>query len=79
MTKYDKIAIRNLRLKADGESEDNKRAFWVGNDNNLKIEIDTDDCDGALAKAAFRRIAAIVNLCEGLEVELKTRLLATDL
>ena len=69
MSKDDKIRIQNLRLKADGDSGDCKRAFYVGNDENLRIEVDTDDCNGAMAKAAFRRVMVITNLCAGMEVE----------
>jgi hypothetical protein len=79
MTKNDKIAIRDLKLKSDGDSGDYKRAFWVGNDYNLTIEVNTDDCDRTMAKAAFRRVAVIVNLCAGLEVdELRAMLAAND-
>jgi len=69
MTKDEKIRIRNLRLKPDGDSEDGKRAFYVGNDENLKIEVDTDDCNDEMAKAAFKRVMLIVNLCSGMEIE----------
>ncbi len=79
MTNNQKIHILNLKLAADGDSGDCKRAFYLGNDDNLRIEVDTDDCDRAAAKAAFRRVMLIVNLCAGMEVdELRARLESTD-
>lgn len=68
MTKDDKIRIRNLRIKYDGTTGDCKSAFYVGNDDNLRITVDTDDCDSELAKAAFKRVMTIVNMCQGLEI-----------
>jgi hypothetical protein len=64
-------AILNGRLKKDGDSGDFKRTFVVANTNDgyqdLRIEIDTDDCDSKFAKQWRDRIIACVNACRGIE------------
>jgi len=53
------------------DSGDGKRMFLVAdtNDgwNDLRIEIDTDDCDSDHAKAWAKRIMDCVNACKGIE------------
>lgn len=48
------------KLKLDGESGDNKRAFVIHSANDgymdLRIEVDTDDCDRAYATAMMREM-----------------------
>jgi len=49
-----------LTLKWDGETGDGKRAFVIAEENDgwkdLRIEIDTDDCDGENAKAMMQEV-----------------------
>jgi hypothetical protein len=53
------------KLKLDGDSGDGKRQFVVANNNNgwedLRIEVDTDDCDSKYAKAFMNHIIKVVN------------------
>ena len=54
----------NITLKWDSNSGDGKRAFVVAEQNDgwqdLRIEVDTDDCDRAHAKAAMQEV---INRC----------------
>lgn len=49
-----------LTLKWAGESRDGKRAFVVAEENDgwkdLRIEVDTDDCDGNHAKKMMQEV-----------------------
>lgn len=50
----------NLTLKWEGESGDGKRAFVVADQNDgwrdLRIEVDTDDCDSDAARAIMQEV-----------------------
>lgn len=50
---------------------DGKRVLFIADTNNgwedLKGEIDTDDCDSIFAKAWMNRIIKCVNACRGIE------------
>jgi len=52
------MSTPNVTLKWAGGAGDGKRAFVVAEQNNgwedLRIEVDTDDCDGEHAKAAMQ-------------------------
>ena len=54
-----------ITLKWDGDSGDGKRAFVVAKENDgwkdLRLELDTDDCDGEHAKKIMREIMRRVN------------------
>jgi hypothetical protein len=54
-----------ITLKWDGVAGDGKRAFVVAEENDgwkdLRIEVDTDDCDGDHARAVMQEIIARVN------------------
>ncbi len=49
-----------ITLKWDGESGDGKCAYVVAKENDgwqdLRIEVDTDDCDGEHAKAMMQEV-----------------------
>lgn len=64
-------AILNGKLKLDGESGDGKRAFMVADTNDgyqdLRIEVDTDDCDSVFAKKWQKRVIQCVNACRGIQ------------
>ena len=49
-----------ITLQWDGGLADGKRAFVVAKENDgwqdLRIEVDTDDCDGAYAKKMMREV-----------------------
>lgn len=55
----------NLTLKWDGDTGDGKRAFVVAeqNDgwNDLRIEVDTDDCNSEFARRAMQTVIDRVN------------------
>jgi len=55
----------DLKLKWDGNTGDGKRAFVVAESNDgwqdLRIEVDTDDCDSEFAKAAMQEVIDRVN------------------
>ena len=57
MSKPTKLKIT---LKWDGETGDGKRAFVVAEENDgykdLRIEVDTDDCDGKHAKKLMKEV-----------------------
>lgn len=54
------MKIPKGKLKPDGDSGDGKRMFIVGTFNDgshdLRIEIDTDDCDGDFARACAKEL-----------------------
>ena len=54
-----------LALVWDGDTGDGKRAFVVAEQNDgwqdLRIEVDTDDCDSDFAKAAMQEVIDRVN------------------
>lgn len=56
-----------LTLKWDGDSGDHKRAFVVAEENDgwkdLRIEVDTDDCDSQHAKAMMQEVIDRCNAC----------------
>lgn len=62
-------AILKGRIINDGDSGDHKRMFLVSDTNDgwcdLRIEIDTDDCDSKFAKLWAQRIMDCVNACHG--------------
>lgn len=49
-----------ITLEWDGETGDGKRAFIVAKENNgwkdIRLELDTDDCDSRYAKKAMEEI-----------------------
>lgn len=49
-----------ITLKWDGDSADHKRAFVIAEENDgwkdLRIEVDTDDCDGEHAKKMMQEV-----------------------
>lgn len=53
-----------VTLKWDGASGDGKRAFVVAKENDgwkdLRIEVDTDDCDGEHARKMMQEV---INRC----------------
>jgi len=59
----------NVTLKWDGKSGDGKRAFVVAEQNDgwqdLRIEVDTDDCDSKHAKAMMQEV---INRCNAAEL-----------
>jgi hypothetical protein len=65
----DKEVIVNAKLRKVGESGDGKRAFVAGTTNgvreDVRIEFDTDDCDGAFVRKFMNRVIACVNACSG--------------
>ena len=71
MTKEQTAKIVNGKIVTDGDSGDRKRTFLVCNKNDgwedLRIEIDTDDCDYDYAKAWAKRIMDCINACIGVE------------
>ncbi len=67
-------SILNGKIIPDPEgasSGDGKRMFLVASTNDgwedLRIEIDTDDCDSKHAKLWAKRIMECVNICTGIE------------
>ena len=58
-----------ITLKWDGEAGDGKRAFVVAEENDgwqdLRIEVDTDDCDGKHAKAMMEEVIRRCNAANG--------------
>lgn len=54
-----------LTLKFTEDSGDGKRAFYEAEENDgycdLRIEVDTDDCDGEHAKKMMREVMRRVN------------------
>lgn len=63
--------IINGKLSIDGSSGDGKRLYMSADTNDgwkdLRIEIDTDDCDDEHAKMWAKRIVACVNFFYGNE------------
>ena len=66
--------ILNGRIIPDPQgsnSGDGKRAFFVVDTNDgwcdLRIELDTDDCDSKFAKKWMQRIIDCVDACRGIE------------
>lgn len=61
--------IINGRLHIAGSSDDGKRLFIEADTNDgwqdLRIEVDTDDCDSKYAKAWADRLIQCVNSCCG--------------
>lgn len=59
----------NLTLSWAGKSGDGKRAFVEAEQNDgwrdLRIEVDTDDCDGEYARAAMQEVITRVNAANG--------------
>ena len=59
----------DLKLKWEGNTGDGKRAFVVAASNDgwrdLRIEVDTDDCDSEFAKAAMQEVIDRVNAANG--------------
>lgn len=55
----------NLTLRWKGKTGDGKAAFVVADQNDgwkdLRIELDTDDCDSDFARAAMQEIIDRVN------------------
>lgn len=55
----------NLTLRWHGKAGDGKAAFVVADQNDgwkdLRIELDTDDCDSDFARAAMQEIIDRVN------------------
>lgn len=64
-------AILEGNIVDDGSSGDGKRMFLVADTNDgwhdLRIEIDTDDCDTKFAKLWAKRIIDCVKFCQGLD------------
>lgn len=64
-------AILNAEIKNDGSTGDGKAMFLVSSTNDgwsdLRIEIDTDDCDSKFAKLWAKRIIECVAACKGIE------------
>lgn len=54
------LDLMKLTLKWDGATGDGKRAFVVAEENDgwkdLRIEVDTDDCDGEHAKKMMQEV-----------------------
>lgn len=54
-----------ITLKRTGESGDGKRAFFAAEENDgwqdLRIEVDTDDCDRKHAEAMMEEVMRRVN------------------
>lgn len=70
----DTPAKPNVTLHWDGESGDGKRAFVLAKENDgwsdLRIEVDTDDCDSDHAKAAMQVVIDRCNSHEALRAAL---------
>ena len=64
------IIIIHSKLVDVGDSDDGKRVFITADSNDgwadLRLELDTDDCDQKHALAWKQRILACVNSCVGL-------------
>lgn len=69
----------NITLKWDGNSGDGKRAFVVAQENDgwqdLRIEVDTDDCDRQHALTAMQEV---MNRCNAAEVRVTPPLVPVD-
>lgn len=54
-----------FKIVPDGDSGDYKRAFYCAETDNedldLRIEVDTDDCDARRAKAAMKVVIRALN------------------
>lgn len=63
-----------ITLKWDGESGDGKRAFVVAKENDgfqdLRIEVDTDDCDGEHAK---KMMSEVIRRCNAANKPTKSK------
>lgn len=62
--------ILNGKLEITGKTDDGKRLFIGESDNDdtweeLRIEVDTDDCDSKYAEEWAKRICDCVNACRG--------------
>jgi len=77
-------AILNGKIVTNGSTGDGKRMFLAANTNDswkdLRIEIDTDDCDSTFAKKWAKRIIKCVEACRGIEnpKDLKTAVNQTN-